>query len=90
MTKLVPFGMSQRPDFSNCLPVHRSRIRYSGGWFGVDRQKQTLDAANIKRLVASPWSVFSARMQIRVSVDTIINYVIFTGDVANLPPAIEW
>jgi hypothetical protein len=66
------------------------KLRYSGGWFGVDRQKQTLDAANIKRLVVSPWSVFSARMQIRVSEDTIVNYVVAPGDVANLPPEIEW
>jgi hypothetical protein len=66
------------------------KIRYSGGWFGVDRHEQTLDGADIKRLVVSPWSVFTARMQIRVSQDTVVNYSVAPGDVANLPPEIEW
>jgi len=66
------------------------KIRYSGWWFGVDRQKQTLDGQSIKRLVVSPWSVFVARMQMRVSQDTVVTYFVTPGDVANLPPEIDW
>jgi len=62
------------------------KIRYSGWWFGVDRQRQTLDGQSIKRLVVSRWSVFTARMQMRVTRDGNVTYYIEPGSVANLPP----
>jgi len=66
------------------------KIRYSGWWFGVDRQRQTLDGQSIKRLVASRWSVFTARMQMRVTRDVDVTYYIEPGNVANLPPGISF
>src|SRR3954470_10032302 len=38
------------------------KIRYSGWWFGADRQRQRLDGSTVKRLVISRWSVFTARL----------------------------
>ncbi|UWF77254.1 MULTISPECIES: hypothetical protein [Microbacterium] len=66
------------------------KIRYSGWWFGVDRQRQRLDGVTVKRLVVSRWSVFTARLQIRVPADTAVIYVVEPGDVANLPPGISF
>ena len=66
------------------------KIRYSGWWFGADRQRQRLDGSTVKRLVISRWSVFTARLQIRVSNDTAVIYVVEAGDVANLPPGISF
>ena len=62
------------------------KIRYSGWWFGVDRQRQTLDGESIKRLGVSPWSVFVARIQIRVNQNTNVTYDVEPGDVAVVPP----
>src|SRR5262245_2246291 len=66
------------------------KIRYSGGWVGVDRQQQTLDGVSIKRLVVSPWSVFTARIQIRVKQSTSVAYDVEPGDVAVMPPRVEF
>ena len=63
------------------------KIRYSGWWFGVDRQRQTLDGNNIKRLVVSPWSIFTARIQMRVKQSTNVSYGVEPGDVAVMPPS---
>jgi len=65
------------------------KIRYSGWWFGVDRQRQTLDGERIKRLVVSRWSVFTARIQIRVQQSTNVTYDVEPGDVAVMPPGID-
>src|SRR5215208_4439828 len=65
------------------------KIRYSGWWFGADRQRQRLDGSTVKRLVISRWSVFTARLQIRVTNDTAVIYVVEAGDVANLPPTFQ-
>ena len=64
------------------------KIRYSGWWFGADRQRQRLDGSTVKRLVIRRWSVFTARLQIRVTNDTAVISVVEAGDVANLPPGI--
>ena len=50
------------------------KIRYSGWWFGADRQRQRIDGSTVKRLVISRWSVFTARLQIRVTNDTAVIY----------------
>jgi hypothetical protein len=47
-----------------------NRVRYSGWWFGADRQRQR----TVKRLVISRWSVFTARLQIRATNDTAVIY----------------
>jgi len=66
------------------------KIRYSGGWFGVDRQKQTLNGESIKRLIVSRWSLFTARIQMLVLEDAVVTYFVTPGDVANLPPEIHF
>ena len=65
------------------------KIRYSGWYFGVDRQKQTLNGDIIKRLVVSPWSVFTARIQMLVLETAVVTYYVEPGSVANLPPEIS-
>jgi hypothetical protein len=68
----------------------RIKIRYSGWWFGADRQVQTLNGETIKRLGIARWSVFVARVQMLVTSDSQVSYVIWPGDVANLPPEIHF
>jgi hypothetical protein len=65
------------------------KIRYSGWWFGVDRQKQTLNGDSVKRLIVSRWSVFTARIQILVIEDATVTYYVEPGSVAVLPPGID-
>lgn len=64
------------------------KIRYSGWWFGVDRQKQTLNGDSLKRLIVSRWSLFTARIQMRVSETSTVTYYVQPGHVANPPPEI--
>lgn len=66
------------------------KIRYSGWWFGVDRQRTRLDGTTVNRLVISRWSVFTARLQMKVPADTAVIYVVEPGNVANLPPGISF
>ena len=76
--------------FFQAPPGAEIKIRYSGWWFGVDRQRQTLDGENIKRLVVSPWSVFTARIQIRVKQNTNVLYDVEPGNVAVMPPGTQF
>lgn len=66
------------------------KIRYSGWLFGADRQRQRLDGTTVKRVVVSRWSVFTARLQMRTTQDATVIYVVEPGNVANLPPGIEF
>src|SRR3954454_5398410 len=66
------------------------KIRYSGWWFGAHRQRQRLDGSTVRRVVISRWSVFTARLAIRVTNDPAVIYVVEAGDVANLPPGISF
>lgn len=56
------------------------KVRYGDGWpFGKDRQKQTLDGQQMKELkIGGNSTIFVARMQIRVNVDTDVRYDLFT------------
>ena len=64
----------------------RIRIRYAAS---IDRQKQTLDGINIKRLKVGKWSFFVARVQIHVQKDTQVSYDVWPGDVAVTTPGIN-
>jgi hypothetical protein len=66
------------------------KIRYSGWWFGADRQKQTLNGESIKRLVVSRWSLLTARIQMHVLEDATVTYYVEPGSVANLPPGVSF
>lgn len=64
------------------------KIRYSGSFLGVDRQRQKLDGTTLKRLRVSRWSAFTARIQIRTKQDADVRYAVEPGDVAN--PTYDW
>ncbi len=49
------------------------KVRYGYGWFGFDRQKQTLDGETTKTLRVSGW-VGYARFQARSSTRTQITF----------------
>ncbi len=53
----------------------RIKVRYGLGWFGWDRQTQTLDGVNEKRLSVSGF-VGRARMQARSATSTTLSYEI--------------
>lgn len=55
------------------------KVRYSVGWFGKDRQKQTLNGSDYKRLSIGRWSVTYARIQIKVSTNTDVTYDVYPG-----------
>ena len=64
------------------------KIRYGGGWiFAADRQKQTLDGHDYKKLSVSRWSVLVSRIQILTGVDTDVVYDVEPSSVAvDAPP----
>lgn len=52
----------------------RIKVRYGVGWFGFDRQKQTLDGINTKTLSVGGGSIARARMQMKVTQSVHVNY----------------
>jgi hypothetical protein len=64
------------------------KIRYSGSFLGVDRQRQKLDGTTTKRLEVGRWSAFAARIQIRTKQDAVVRYAVEPGMVAN--PTYDW
>jgi hypothetical protein len=61
-----------------CPAGAKIRVRYGGGWFSSNRQEQTLDCVKAKRLSVSKWSVFVARMQIKVPQSGYVNWAYIT------------
>lgn len=52
------------------------KVRYGLGWFGVDRQKQTLDGDSPKILTVQGASTYTrARFQVKVKTDTRLRWV---------------
>jgi hypothetical protein len=66
------------------------KVRYGGGWLGFDRQKQTLDGDQFKRLEVGIWSLGYARMQVRVGQTTDITYDVYGDGVARPSPEIPF
>jgi len=66
------------------------KVRYGASWLGIDRQKQTLDGVNYKKLSIGTGSLAYARIQIRVSHDIDVTYEVFPGDVAVSTPSIPF
>ncbi|MDD8021462.1 MAG: hypothetical protein PHU81_09880, partial [Acidobacteriota bacterium] len=62
------------------------KIRYD--W--KDRQKKTLDGVNYKKLTIGKWSIFTARIQIKVPRDTEVTYDVDYGNVAISSPSIPF
>jgi hypothetical protein len=50
----------------SCPAGAKIRVIYGYGWFSKTRQNQTLDCLTDKKLEVGKWSVFAARMQIKV------------------------
>ncbi|QIR41737.1 hypothetical protein HCG51_34180 (plasmid) [Tolypothrix sp. PCC 7910] len=69
------------------LPVGASiKVRYGVGFLGVDRQKQTLNGSDYKKLSVGFGSVSLARMQIKVPQTIDVTYDVYGGGVAVTTP----
>jgi hypothetical protein len=68
----------------------RIKVRYGVGFLGFDRQTQTLNGSDYKKLTVGLGSVARARMQIRVSQNTDVTYDVYGGGVAVTTPEIEF
>jgi hypothetical protein len=66
------------------------KARCGGGWFGFDRQKQTLNGQDYKKLEVGSGSLGYARMQIKVSQTTDVTYDVYSGGGARLSPEIPF
>lgn len=66
------------------------KVRFSGGFVGFDRQRQTLDSPTVKKLSVSKLSLLVARVQIRTQNDTDVTYAVEPGDVAQLSPEVQF
>ncbi|MCC6179493.1 MAG: hypothetical protein IT305_29640 [Chloroflexi bacterium] len=57
------------------------KIRYGDGWpIGWDSQRQTLDGRTDRAISVGGWSIFVARMQVRVQHDTAVTWLyVVTG-----------
>ena len=66
------------------------KVRYGVGWFGFDRQTQTLNGSDFKKLSVGAGSVARARMQIRVSHTTDVTYDVYGGGVAVTTPEVSF
>ena len=67
------------------------KVRYGGGgWFGFDRQKQTLNGNDYKKLTVGLASLGYARMQVQVSQTTDVTYDVYGDGVARSSPEIKF
>ncbi|MDJ0690296.1 MAG: hypothetical protein QNJ41_17525 [Xenococcaceae cyanobacterium MO_188.B32] len=66
------------------------KVRYGGGFLGFDRQKQTLNGSDYKKLSIGLGSIGYARMQIKVPQTTYVTYDIYEGGVAVVTPPIRF
>jgi hypothetical protein len=66
------------------------KVRYGVGWLGFDRQKQTLNGTDYKKLGVGLGSLGYARMQITVSQTTDVTYDVYGDGVARLSPEISF
>ncbi len=66
------------------------KVRYGYGWLGFDRQKQTLNGFDYKKLDVGLGSLGYARMQIKVSQSTDVTYDVYGGGVARPSPEIPF
>ena len=73
------------------LPIGASiKVRHGVGFLGFDRQKQTLNGSDYKKLSVGTGSISRARMQIKVSQTTDVTYDIYGGGVAVTTPKIPF
>jgi hypothetical protein len=68
----------------------RIKVRYGVGFFGFNRQEQTLNGSDFKKLEVGSGSIANAKMQVSVSQNTDVTYDIYGGGVAGTTPEIEF
>ena len=66
------------------------KVRYGGGFLGFDRQKQTLNGSDYKKLSVGMGSIAYARMQIKVPQTTYVTYDVYGGGIAVGTPPIRF
>ena len=66
------------------------KVRYGVGWFGFDRQKQTLNGRDFRKLSVGLGSLGYARMQVKVSQTTDVTYDVYGDGVARSSPEIPF
>ena len=66
------------------------KVRYGVGWFGFDRQKQTLNGRDFRKLSVGLGSLGYARMQVKVSQTTDVVYDVYGDGVARSLPEIPF
>jgi hypothetical protein len=66
------------------------KVRYGVGWLGFNRQEQTLNGTDFKKLSVGTGSVSYARMQVRVSQTTEVTYDVYPGGVAVVSPEVNF
>jgi hypothetical protein len=87
---LESFWNAQGTAFFRAPAGARIKVRYGVGFFGFNRQEQTLNGADYKKLGVGRGSVGYARMQIRVSQSTEVTYDVYGGGVAVETPEIPF
>jgi hypothetical protein len=68
----------------------RIKVRYGVGFLGFNRQEQTLNGSDFKKLEVGSGSVAIARMQVRVSQSADVTYDVYGGGVAVTTPEIPF
>lgn len=71
---LVTLWNTNATGVFRCPAGAKIRVKYGGGWFSYTRQNQTLNCETDKRLSVGRWSVFVARMQIKVPVSQYVTW----------------
>jgi len=66
------------------------KVRYGVGWFGFDRQKQTLNGRDFRKLSVGLGSLGYARMQVMVSQTADVTYDVYGDGVARSSPEIPF
>jgi len=61
-----------------CPAGAKIRVRYGGGWLAKNRQEQKLDCRTAKRVSVSRFSVFVARIQIKVPQSGYVSWAYIT------------
>jgi hypothetical protein len=66
------------------------KVRYGVGWFGFDRQKQTLNGRAFRKLSVGLGSLGYARMLVKVSQTADVTYDVYGDGVARSSPEIPF
>lgn len=65
-------------------------VKYGKGWFSVNRQSQTLNGRDYKKLTVGRGSVAVARMRVKLPATGEITYDVYTGDLVVTSPQVPF